>query len=302
MAKKTRAALIMILPLAVSVLAAAAIIWSARLRGDPIPSLEAGERPDWAYDSLAGMAFRDPDDLKVQRWLLRLEIEGQDLVRAESRLAMLEMKAPGRYVTESGHCRLEIKKMNWEIAAKACERALEQSDRSLEDLHLAASAYLKIGRLQEAFPILAEARLIAPEDPRILNNLGYYYLQNRRFDQAIDHLKKVLSKKPSSTIARKNLARAYAESGRHRQAAEELKALLVTRPDDVDSLYRLAMIYMVNLKDYEKAKKYMRLAVAHGLDKKRASFLQLLIEETDPAGSSAPYPPPGSRPKSGPAR
>jgi tetratricopeptide (TPR) repeat protein len=299
MAKKTRVALIIILLLAVGVLAAAAIIYSAHLNRDPIPALEAGERPDWAYEALTKMAFNDPDDLEVQWWLLRLEIEKEDFVRAESRQAMLDMKAPGHYVTESGRCRLEVKKRIWERAAKACERALKKSDRSLPDLHLAASAYLKTGRLQAAFPILGEARLIAPDDLKVLNNLGYYYLRSRQYDQAIDHFRKVLIKKPSSTVARKNLARAYAESGRHRQAVDELKALLVARPDDVDSLYNLTMIYIQNLKDYGKAREYMDLAVAHGLDQKRTSLLGLLIQEAELAGSSTPSQPPGSRSKFG---
>jgi len=299
MSKKTRVVLIIILLLAAGVLAAAAIIYSAHLNRDPIPALEAGERPDWAHEALTEMAFNDPDDLKVQWWLLRLEIEGEDFVKAESRLAILDMKAPGHYVTESGRCRLELKKRSWERAAGACEQALKKSDRSLPDLHLAASAYLKTGRLQAAFPILGEARLIAPDDPKVLNNLGYYYLRSRQYDQAIDHLRKVLIKEPSSTVARKNLARAYADSGRHRQAVDELKALLVARPDDVDSLYNLTMIYILKLKDYGKAREYMGLAVAHGLDQKRIRRLELFIREAELAGSSTPSQSPGIRSKSG---
>lgn len=246
--------------------------------GDPIPLLEKGKKPAGAKARLAKRAIKNPNDLRVQTWLIRLEIEEGDLEAAEKRLTMLERKAPGEYATLSGACFLYLKKEEAEAAIPYCEQALLLGNRSFEDLSYLAFACLKAKEVERALILLRELKDKYPRDARALNNLGYGYLMQKNMNAAIPLFEEAIQRDPRLLSARKNLARAWYESQQYKNAVQELKALLKVAPGDQDTLVNLAFIYAHNLYDLPEARKWAELALQNEKDPRRRADMEGILK------------------------
>ncbi len=280
----------------VSLLAAGLIF----LKGqeDLVSALEKGERPSDARETLGERLKKDPNDLAAQSWLLRLEIEEGDTLSASRRLAMLEVKFKGSYEVESGACLFYMKNKNWSVASNRCNKALKVSRRTVEDLNLAAASLLKAGKAKDAKPILLEAQEKSPNNYKVLNNLGFYYLSRRDYDQAFPLFKKSIVLNPAEIDARKNLARAYFETKRVDDCVKTLEEVLALDKNDAEVLVNLAVISAEYLRQNEKAREYATRALALGLPPEQANRLLFIV-----AGKSVNVvPPPGSELSTPPER
>ena len=259
--------------------------------GDLISRLEKGERPKGARDKLTKMAFNNPNNLRVQEWTLRLEVEEGNLKAAERRLAMLRIKAPKDYVTMASACYLNLKKEAWKEAVPFCEKAYELSSRK-EDLNRLSSVYLKLKKYDQALPFLQAAAKKFPGDPRALNNLGYGLMLKKDYQTAEPLFQKAVKLDPEYLSARKNLARIYYETNKFQEAVKELKAILGIAPADKEALFNLAMIYAVNLKDMKTAKEYAGQALKLGPEKGHLQALTAIM-----AGNQPPLSTEGEQPR-----
>ncbi|HUT53655.1 MAG TPA: tetratricopeptide repeat protein [bacterium] len=286
MAGKSKAPIIIIAGVLTAGVIAAAVIAYVELR-DPIKALESGRRPAWAAKELAVMALANPDDYRVQSWLIRLDLEAGRMGPASSRLDMMIIKAPDNYYTFHGSCLLDMKKRNFSAAAKSCQRALDMSPaRTTEDVHLAASSFLETGQLEASLPLLQELWKRTPDDPKVINNLGYNYMQLSRNEQALELFQQALKLDPGMATARRNLARTCLKMGKYPEAIDAFKSLLTTFPADLEAMAALSSIYATQVKDAKTARYYYDLAVKNGLDKNRAILLNAKISGAGTTGKS----------------
>lgn len=244
-----------------------------------IRMLETGKRPAQAREVLERALIKNPDDIEAQGWMLLFEIEDGRINRVESRLQVLEMKAPDNYTGNKVACVWYLKSGRIFNAKKACGRAVEQSDGDPEDLERLAAVHMEVNHWKDALPILLEAVRKAPRDARVLNSLGYCYLGMYKYKEAISYLQRAISADPYFLEARKNLSRVYYSQGRFRQAVAELEKVLEIDPEDKDAISNLIVIYSINLNDPERAESYMLRARALGFGADMAQRLKKLSED-----------------------
>lgn len=97
---------------------------------------------------------------------------------------------------------------DWERAAGAYRRALAREPELVEAHDGLGQAQAQLGRLDEAE--LRRALQLAPQRPRLLNNLAYVLLLAGRAAEAQELLRGVLERDPGNAIARANLQEAWA--------------------------------------------------------------------------------------------
>ncbi len=119
-------------------------------------------------------------------------------------------------------------------AEKTFKKGLRK-DRDNAGLNL-NYAYLltNLGRDEEAIERLEVARedLTYGEPSKVLNNLGWSYLQVGRTAEAVAHLEEAVRRQPNWCGARYNLGVAYAASGETAKAAEAFEVVVQTCPDE----------------------------------------------------------------------
>jgi hypothetical protein len=108
--------------------------------------------------------------------------------------------------------------------ARACKLAPDR----LDFLYARILAEEESGKAA-SYPELLKRR---PLHPEANSNLAFEALQQSRFAEAEELLKKALKGNPDKILARENLARCYAESGRFSEARKELLRLIKARPEE----------------------------------------------------------------------
>lgn len=79
-----------------------------------------------------------------------------------------------------------------------------------------------------------------PQNPRALNNLGLLYVKQKRFDEGVATLRKVLALDPGTTETNYNLGYALACLGRDDEALKYYEAALAAKADNLDALVNYA--------------------------------------------------------------
>lgn len=105
-----------------------------------------------------------------------------------------------------------------------------------EDLDLSVSAALLLvcqGKEEEALRLLEPLLEKHPDDPTLLNFVGYTYADlNRNLDQAEAYIRKALAKKPDDGYIIDSLAWVYFRKGEYEKALSEIKRALKLAPYD----------------------------------------------------------------------
>jgi len=127
------------------------------------------------------------------------------------------------------------------------ERALEiDSHVAMAHLNL-ASAYLMKGDFAQAvwhYEMAEKTQdMIIPDDPNILNGIGYAFANSGEFEKAISLYYKALKIVPDSINIRLNLGFALVGSGRLEEAIKEYEEILFMRPDNAVAHNSLGVIF-----------------------------------------------------------
>lgn len=110
---------------------------------------------------------------------------------------------------------------NWSAAEASFQKAIELSPQSSNAHHRYAMLLAKLGRFDEAFEHMAQARRLDPTSPSINMNLGAVYLFAERYEQAAEQLKKAITLDPSFSSPRWYLGRCLWMQGKRNEALEE---------------------------------------------------------------------------------
>ena len=121
---------------------------------------------------------------------------------------------------------------------KQHDRAIAEAERAIVLDPNFANGYIQLGDIwnfagqpEKAIELIEKAMRLNPHSPGVyFNNLGAAYLMARRYDEAIDALKKCLAHAPNYLYAHMNLATAYSELGREEEARSEAAEVLRINP------------------------------------------------------------------------
>ncbi len=89
-----------------------------------------------------------------------------------------------------------------------------------------------LGKLAEAEQNYSKAQSLDPDFFALTGAMTYVYLQQKRYDQAIEHLSKTISKTPSYARGYWWLAQVYQAKGQTNLAADNLAKAKSLDPDD----------------------------------------------------------------------
>jgi Flp pilus assembly protein TadD len=109
----------------------------------------------------------------------------------------------------------------------------------------AAAAGIRLaqqGDLDGAEPLLVEALAAAPDDPRLLDALGFVYAHTDRWQKAEAVYRKALAARPGLPGALYGLASVLTDTGRYDEALAVVRELLKSQPGNVPALLKEALL------------------------------------------------------------
>lgn len=122
-----------------------------------------------------------------------------------------------------------------------------ESDRKFLNYDLAGmyleigNAYLKLDNVAEADNAYQSALSLAPNDPQVLNNVGYSYADaGIRLDRALTLTRQAAKLQPNDPNIIDSLGWAEYKSGDHRSAVRDLRRAVELSPDQAELRYHLA--------------------------------------------------------------
>jgi len=100
------------------------------------------------------------------------------------------------------------------------------------------------GKMQEAGELFEEALAAAPEDPDVLNGVGWYKFNTGQADEAQSLFEEALAKSPSHPAAMNGLAQCYRQQGRIDEAIVLWEKMTQAAPGANAGTYSLAQVYL----------------------------------------------------------
>lgn len=124
------------------------------------------------------------------------------------------------------------------------KRAVSKKPRAAS-LVMLGWALFEQGKTEEAEKVLKEAYRRYPDNPEVMNSLGYFYAERgRNLKEAVRLLERALRKKPRAYHIVDSLGWAYFKMGRLLEAKKELeKAVQLGGKGSAEVRYHLAMVY-----------------------------------------------------------
>ncbi len=118
-------------------------------------------------------------------------------------------------------------------------------------------AYAKQGRLDDAIREYAVALRLRPSDPSIRYNFGNAYLRQGRIEEAIREYHIALERDPEFPDIHNNLGNAYVQQGRFDDAINEYRIALKLDPENPDIHTNLGVVYARQGRLDEAIQKYL---------------------------------------------
>ncbi len=139
-----------------------------------------------------------------------------------------------------------------EKAEEFYQRALQQDNTAVETYINLTDLYYKNKRLGEAIGLLENAATVIPDNIIILHYLARIYIEDIRYDIAMDILNRILELSPENIDAYWDLGNVCFETGDWASAAAAFEHVLEKRDDNAIFFYRTGLAYEAN-DDIEKA-------------------------------------------------
>lgn len=208
--------------------------WEARLlRADTL--VEAGRREE-AIALLRRMAEERPERIDALVALGDLHRRDQEYEEAEKAYAEALRRVPE---PTPAHWRLLYvhgitleRTGRWEEAEKRFLRALEfEPDQPFVLNYLGYSWVEKGMHLERAKEMLHRAVELRPRDGFIVDSLGWAYYQLGEYEKAVEYLERAVELEPGDPVINDHLGDAYWRVGRHREARFQWRRALSLEPE-----------------------------------------------------------------------
>jgi Flp pilus assembly protein TadD len=212
--------------------------WSAQLRA--AANLETIGRIDEAVAELRAMAAKEPGRASAQ-------IQLGDLLRGQKRFseaadaygeAIRRLKAAGTPPNWSLYYSRGIafeRSGRWNLAEADLEHALElKPDQPLVLNYLGYSWIDRGQKLKRGLQMIEKAVALRPEDGYIVDSLGWAHYRLGDYGAAVEYLEKALELVPDDPTINDHLGDAYWKSGRTIEARYQWRQALQFKPDKED--------------------------------------------------------------------
>jgi serine/threonine protein kinase/tetratricopeptide (TPR) repeat protein len=135
---------------------------------------------------------------------------------------------------------------NWSGAEQEFQRALALN-RNDATVHHRYSRYLSsLGRIDDALAEIRKAGELDPLSPLIKANIGVIYYFGRKYDLAIDQLRKVLQEHPNFSVAHWGMGLAYEQKAMPAEAIAEMeKADALSKHGSTNTIASLGHAYAI---------------------------------------------------------
>lgn len=163
-------------------------------------------------------------------------------------LVLLACISPKRQANSAAHTELAGAYL-FEGATEACiqsaQRATDLDRRNVEAWHTLALCTMKRGANEEAEEAFKRALRLDPDDAAVLLNYAYLLQNLDRNEEAIEHLEHAREdltyRQPAKVL--NNLGWAYLEEGRPYDAVGALEEAVIRQPNFCGALYNLGVAY-----------------------------------------------------------
>lgn len=224
------------------------------------------------YDFLGKLNMLVKDPLKAAGFLIKsLEIQPDNALT-------LELLGDAYYAMEnweetiiSWHKVCEIDQQKFDVwkklgelyyqigeyakATKALQVFLEYEE-NVDVYSLLADIFRKMGNDIESWNQLMKAEKLAPDNRRILIQIGQSYSDIGNYERAIDYFQKVVSDEPENAAALFFLGKMHVSKKNYTQAIEFFSQIIEIDPDNALAYYEIADIYASQAKIDEAIKMY----------------------------------------------
>jgi len=153
------------------------------------------------------------------------------------------------------------------LAMEYLWQALQTSDHPSNETFLSLADLLNRNNMHEKeLEVMEQAIEFHPEDPLILNWLGYsLVMHTTRYAEAEEYLLKAISLEPDNYHIQDSVAWLYYNLEDYQKALDYMEDIIAWGPDDSTVAYHLGMIYY-KLDDRDNAKNYLQQAVELNTD------------------------------------
>lgn len=181
------------------------------------------ERHEEAIEHLTAALAADPDDMRAYVALGSVHAARKDFAAAAEVYdrAVTRIDTPERehwniyYQRGIAYERLK----QWEKAEPNLRKALELYPEQPQVLNYLGYSLVDMNRnLEEALEMIRRAVELRPSDGYIVDSLGWAYYRLGRFEEAVQELERAVSLKPSDPILNDHLGDAYWRAGRRLEA------------------------------------------------------------------------------------
>ena len=198
------------------------------------------EQTDKAEEAVA--FYEQVPDTAPQKELaeLQLGLNLADLKRYDEAIAHLEAVAESSPDDRRSYLALgsvHSSRMDYRAAANVYDRAVEaigEPDRADWNIfYQRGIAYERLKEWEKAEPNFFKALELFPDQPQVLNYLGYSWVDmNRNLEEGLELIRKAVELRPSDGYIVDSLGWAYYRLGRYDEAAKELERAVSLMPDD----------------------------------------------------------------------
>ncbi|MFN4143604.1 tetratricopeptide repeat protein [Aestuariivirga sp.] len=202
-------------------------------------SLQRLERKEEALAVLEGVIASDPKNYDAIVTLGNLYRNNEDYANAarvyDDAIALITAPVQGHwrvyYYDGIAHERLK----QWDLAEKSFRRALELSPEEPSVLnYLGYSMIEKKINLTEALDMVKKAVELRPNDGYIIDSLGWAYYQLGDYEQAVTHIERAVELLPADPIIAEHLGDAYWRVGRRLEAKFQWQHARDNKPEPED--------------------------------------------------------------------
>lgn len=231
-------------------------------------ALAAEDKPDAAIEALQQLAKNEPGHVDVWAALgdmLRRNQRFVDAIGAYDRAVDL-VKTPGKehwvlfYARGISHERQK----EWPEAEADFRKALELSPDQPQVLNYLGYSYLeKKINLDEAMAMIERASKARPDDGAITDSLGWALYQQGHYVKAVPVMEKAIQLMPVDPVVNDHLGDVYWAVGRKREAEFQWKRALSFKPDTEEEAVRIRRKLEVGLDEVLKEEGAAPLAVSN---------------------------------------
>ncbi len=203
-------------------------------------NLNSLDRVDEAQKLLEGVASRDPGDLKpldALGTIMRGQKRYEDAVGYYTRAINQIAKPDARhwsYFYARGTSYERLKK--WNLAEADLQTALKLAPEQPLVLNYLGYSWIDQGRnLKQGMALIEKAVKLKPDDGYIVDSLGWAHFRQNNFKEAVKWLERAVELRPEDPVLNDHLGDAFWRVGREREARFQWEQALTLKPEPEDA-------------------------------------------------------------------